>query len=271
MFSSKKGFFLLLFLLFLITAFSFWHYLKTTYYIERKIVERQKLLPRKEIKKFDNTLVFVGDSMTEYLGNMEELNYFLKKYYPQKNILLLNYGYSATNILSLQDRLEKDSTHSGRIYQAMNDINFDYIFIESFGNNPLSDFPLDEGLKKQTETLDKAIESITKKHPKSSIIFIATISPNSKYYGKGSVDLSLEERKKWSDERSEYIKNHIKYAKDHNIPVIDIYEKSKNWSGDGSLKYLSKEDYIHPSVVGIYFIDDQIAKFINQLNLLKGN
>src|SRR5581483_11408231 len=71
--------------------------------------------------KVDETFVFVGDSMTEYLGNFEDLQTSLHYYYPNKHFLLLNYGYSSTNIMSLPDRIEKDSTHSGRLFQAIND------------------------------------------------------------------------------------------------------------------------------------------------------
>lgn len=67
-----------------------------------------------------------------------------------KKFLFLNYGFSSTNILSVQERLEKDSTHSGRIFQAVNSIPFELILIESFGHNPLSDHPLEEGLRLQT-------------------------------------------------------------------------------------------------------------------------
>ena len=60
------------------------------------------------------TLVFVGDSMTEYLGNFDEMQNYLGKYYPKDKFLLLNYGFGSTNILSVPDRLEKVSDH-GRL------------------------------------------------------------------------------------------------------------------------------------------------------------
>ncbi len=47
----------------------------------------------------DYTMVFLGDSMTENLGNFDELRGYLKDYYPDKNFLLLNYGFSSTNIV----------------------------------------------------------------------------------------------------------------------------------------------------------------------------
>lgn len=244
-------------------------YLKSIYYFERHAVEKIKTSPREKIEKFDYKIVLVGDSHIEYLGNLEELEYFLHKYYPQKKLLLLNYGYSSTNILSLQDRLEKDSFHNNRVYQAINDIDFDLILIESFGNNPLAQYPLEEGLRRQTEALDQAIASITKKHPKSSIVFVATIAPTEKYYGLNTLDLSTEIRKEWADVRSTYVLNHIAYAKAHNIPIIDIYHQSQTAWRDGTLKYINKLDHIHPSLIGIFYIDDQIARFIYKNRLLR--
>lgn len=208
------------------------------------------------------TIVFVGDSMTEYLGNFDELQGYLKKYFPGKKFLLLNYGFGSTSILSVQDRLDKESSHSGRAFQAINDISFDLILIESFGNNPLSDHPLEEGLKLQNEALDKIVSTITQKHPKKSIIFVATIAPNKERYGEGTVNLTTEVRGKWAAERIAYTENHINYAKSHSIPLINIYEKSLDQNGSGNIDYINTNDFIHPSPTGVYFISAEIAKFL---------
>lgn len=216
----------------------------------------------------DKTLVFVGDSMTAYLGNFDELRSELKKYYPDKNLLLLNYGFGSTNILSVEDRIEKESTYSGRIFKPINQINFDLIFIESFGHNPLSEYPLQEGLKKQTESLDRIVKNLKKGRPNAKIIFIATIAPNRNRYAEGAVVLSPEERIKWVKEREEYIKNHIEYAKSRNIPLINIYQKSLDPSGTGNINYINTRDFIHPSPKGVYFISEEIAKFIRDNKLL---
>lgn len=208
------------------------------------------------------TIVFVGDSMTEYLGNFDELQGYLKDYFPTKKFLLLNYGFSSTSILSVQDRLEKESSHSGRAFRAINDIPFDLIIIESFGNNPLSDHPLQEGLKLQQLALDKIVSTITRSHLRSSIIFVTTIAPNKERYAEGVVNLTTEERKKWAEERIAYIKNHIDYAKSHHIPLINIYEKSLDQTGAGNTDYISTNDFIHPSPTGIFFISKAIADFL---------
>ena len=204
--------------------------------------------------------------MTEYLGNFDELRGYLKSYYPDKKFLLLNYGFSSTNILSLNQRIETESSHSGRVFQPINDIPFDLILIESFGHNPLSEYSLQEGLKLQKESLDKIIASVAQKHPKSSIIFIATIAPNKDRYAEGVVNLTTEKRQEWAAERVAYIKNHIQYAKSHHIPLINIYEKSLDKDGTGNIDYINSKDFIHPSPTGVYFISEEIAKFLYSNN-----
>ncbi len=200
--------------------------------------------------------------MTEYLGNFDELKGYLNKYFPDKKFLLLNYGFSSTNILSVQERLQKESSHSGRTFQAINDIPFNVIIIESFGHNPLSDQPLEEGLRLQKETLDKIVAILLQKHPKSSIVFMATIAPNKERYAEGVVNLTTEARGEWARERTAYIKNHIDFAKSRSIPLINIYEKSLDQSGTGNIDYINSNDFIHPSPTGVYFISEEIAKFL---------
>lgn len=239
--------------------------LTTIFFLHQKLNNPQI---KGEVKEPDHILVFLGDSMTENLGNFDELRVNLKKYYPNKEFLLLNYGYGSTNILSVPERLEKQTTHSGRIFEAINNIPFDYIFIESFGNNPLSDLPITEGLQKQTETLDKIILSITRTHPRESIIFITTVSPSRSRYGENVVNLSPQERGRWADERISYIKNHINYARTRGFPIIDIYSASLNPKGDGNIDYISSADFIHPSPTGIIFISQKIADFIYENKLI---
>lgn len=215
----------------------------------------------------DYTIVMLGDSMTEKLGNSDELRAYLKKYYPEKTFEVLNYGFGSTNILSAQERLEKETFH-GRDFRPILDIDFNLILIESFGHNPLSDLSLDEGLKKQTEALDKIVETIKAANPNAKIVFVATISPNRENYARKQVELSDEKRAEWAGERIAYIKNHISYAENHKIPLINIYEKSLDDNKDGKLDYVSSDDFIHPSPNGVYFISEEIAEFISDNGIL---
>ncbi len=217
--------------------------------------------------QISKTIVLVGDSMTEYLGNFELLNLALKKHYPNTTFQLLNYGFGSTNILSVPDRLTKLSDYNKRLLQPINDIPFDLILIESTGNNPLSQYSLEEGTKKQNQTLDQIVSIIIQKHPKSSIVFVATIAPNKDWYGYGALTLSPQQREQWVNERIAYIKNHMAYAKLHNIPLINIFDKSLDSTGQGNIDYLNSNDHIHPSPTGIEFISKEIANFIFKYKL----
>ncbi len=215
----------------------------------------------------DFTLVLVGDSMTEYLGNSDEIRAYLKNYYPEKTFEVLNYGFGSTNILSLPQRLTEKTFHT-REFRPILDIDFDVILIESFGHNPLSDYPLKEGLQKQTEALEKAVATIKKENPRAKIIFLATLGPNKKIYAYRAVDLTPEKREEWANERIAYIKNHIQYAISHNIPLINIFQKSLTNNGDGNMIYINQTDDIHPSFVGVDFIGHEIGNFIHDNNIL---
>jgi len=214
------------------------------------------------------TLIFLGDSMTEALGeNFDFLRLDLAKYYPKKVFGLFNYGFGSTNILSIQDRLDNSTTYLGKDFPAILDRYFDIILIESSGTNPLSEFPLAIGLQKQTTALDIMVAKIADTHPNSLIIFIATIAP-SQLYGKGVVNLSPAMRIQWANERRAYIENHISYAKRHNIPLINIYEKTLDKNGVTFTKYINTGNYIHPSVKGITLISQTIADYLYQNNIL---
>src|SRR4029079_6590151 len=136
-------------------------------------------LPTSVAKTKAYTIILVGDSMTEYLGNDNDtpIRKNLKTHYGDTVFGIFNYGFGSANALSLQERLEKDSDISGNHFPAILNRAFDLIIIESFANNPLSQFPLSEGLKKQNEAMDKAVISIHQKQPKAVIAFLATIAP----------------------------------------------------------------------------------------------
>lgn len=215
------------------------------------------------------TLIFVGDSMTNLLGeNFDALRLDLKKFYPDKVFGLFNYGFGSTNILSLDDRLNHDTDYQGKVFPAILSRYYDIIIIESFGHNPLSQYQLDEGLMIQTRTLDHIVAELVDAKPNSLIVFLATIAPSQSLYGKGVVDLSPAVRNLWANERRAYIENHINYAKRHNIPLINVYEKSLDKNGQTILKYVDSNNYIHPSGDGIRLISQTIADFLFKNQIL---
>ncbi len=205
--------------------------------------------------------------MTEALGSGETITPVLKKYYPKKEIHILNYGIGSTSVLTLPKRLKETQSRGNELLPAILSKDFDVILIESFGNNPLSNYSLQEGFKKQTEVLDESVRLIRQQKPKAKIIFVATIAPSKQRYGEGIINLTPEERKKWADERIAYIKNHMEYAKAHNIPLIDIFDKSLV-NGDGNIDLVNNVDFIHPSNTGLIFIGKEIGEFIFSQRIL---
>ncbi|MCR4306134.1 MAG: SGNH/GDSL hydrolase family protein [Candidatus Daviesbacteria bacterium] len=207
------------------------------------------------------TLVLVGDSMTEVLGTADPLREALKDYYPEKEFGILNFSIGSTSILSVPARLKMEAKRQTETLPAVLDTKPDIIFLESFGNNPLSQYPLNEGLKKQTETLKKIVEIIKENNPETVLVFTATIAPSKDRYAEGIVDLLPAQREKWAEERIAYIKNHIEFAESHNIPLINTFEKSLTKEGNGSPQYLDG-NFIHPSAAGMQLISQHIADYI---------
>lgn len=209
--------------------------------------------------------VLVGDSITESLGeNADGLRKSLIKLYPDNEFVNYNYGFGSTNILSLTDRLTKETTYQGTKFPPILKQGFDLIIIESFAYNPLSDFPLDEGLVRYEKALDAAVRKIIRERPETVIALMTPIAPNKENYGKYTYELSPEVRTNWVRERLAYINKLTEYANKNNIPLINVYEKSVLPNGDGNLKYINPTDYIHPSVEGKKLIEQTIADFIFQ-------
>jgi len=215
------------------------------------------------------TILIVGDSMTDVLRPYDnQFRKYLAQYYPDKVFGIFNYGYGSTNILSFPTRLNENTTYLGLEYPSILNREFDLIFIESFGYNPLSEYPIEVGLIKQNRTLLESISSIQETHPNSIIVLMSTIAPNIDHFAKGVVELNATQRKIWVEERVKYIRNHILFAKAYNLPYLDIYEKTLGANNTGDLKYINPGDQLHPSVEGIDLINREIADFIYENRLL---
>ncbi len=217
--------------------------------------------------KREYSIVMIGDSMTHALGPhggpfYEEINALYKD--SNHGIVIDNYASGSTNILTLDKAMNTRTTFAEYTFEPLLSRQFDLILVESFGYNPLSQFGgVEEGIKKQNEELGKLMKTLSKSHPKSAVIFVATIAPNKANYGKiANPNDTSDGRAKQAEERIAYIKNHIDYARAHNIPVINIFEKSLTPEGDGNLEYINPDDYIHPSAIGIELIGQELADFI---------
>lgn len=214
-------------------------------------------------KKRSYITVLAGDSILGYLGkNAQPLREKLNKFYPKNEFVNYNYGFGATNILSLPKRLKSQTDYQGETFIPMLEINSDLVIIGSFAYNPLSEYPLEEGLKIHRQVLDKTIKELIRRKPNSVVALFAPIAPNKENFAIGTYDLSRQKRIEWAEERIAYIENTINYAKDKNIPLINVYKKSLTSNGEANLKYINQDDYIHPSEDGLNLIAQAIAEFI---------
>jgi len=214
--------------------------------------------------------MLVGDSIIGSLGpNANLLRLHLIELLPTHEFVNYNYGFGSTNIETLQERLTKETEYEGQKFPSVLSQGFDLIIIESFAYNPLSGDETENKVEKHLKILDESVRKIIREKPNTVVALMTPIAPNSKYFAKGVYDLSPVERLKWVEERKEYITGVIDYARQNNIPLINVYEKSLNSSGDGDLKYINPDDYIHPSHVGVDFMARVIANFIFENKIFK--
>lgn len=225
-------------------------------------------------KKQTYTIVMIGDSMTAALGphggGLSDYMNSLYKKSPQdpQRIIIDNYAKSS-NILAVNDQLNWKTTINEYTFGPLLSENFDLILVESYGYNPLSQFGQEEGIKKQNEALDSLMKTLITTHPHAAIAFVATIAPNIANYAKATQpNYSAKDRATLAEERIAYLKNHIEYAKNHNIPLINIYQDSLTANGDGDMKYINPTDDIHPSFAGVDFIDHEIGDYIYNNKIL---
>ncbi len=207
-------------------------------------------------------IIIVGDSIVNSLGvNANVLREDLIKYYPDSEFVTYNYGYSATNVLSLYKRLTETTKNNGEENVAILKQGFELIIIESFGNNPLSEYPLQEGLQKQNEELERSVRAILSEKPNAALAFMTPIALDPVTYARGTVSLTPEVRRAWVQERVAYIDNHRRFAEEKGIPVIDVYKASLKPNGEVDRSCIS-DDFVHPSKKGIELMSKSIADYI---------
>lgn len=220
------------------------------------IYKNPKLAQSDEFKIF-----LIGDSMTHALGPRggifnEELSNAHKGIFLQ----IFNYSQANQSIETLPQRLtESVQADADLLLPPMLEGEPDLIILESFGYNPLSQHGLEGGLKKQTELLTEIMTTLTNKFPNTVIMFLSTIAPDRDLYGK---NIQLTDRATQANERIAYIENHNRYAQEHNIPLINVFQESLDAEGDGAEIYISPDDTIHPSNAGMELISKVMTRRI---------
>jgi lysophospholipase L1-like esterase len=222
-------------------------------------------------KTYRYDVYLVGDSMTHAFGPRGgKFTENLSAAYPANFFEVSNYGQAAKSIIDLPNILKEQ-------YQADKDLLLkpileatpkpNLIIIESFGYNPLSQFSRAEGLKKQEEILTQVLTELTKRFPNTAIMFLTAIAPDKRTYAAKINKTTVAERFAQAEERIEFITNHRKYAREHNIPLADAYQESLDASGDGDTKYINADDNIHPSEEGLALMGRVITQSIKEENI----
>jgi hypothetical protein len=208
-------------------------------------------------------IMLVGDSIVGSLGeNAPLLRQHLIELYLEHEFVNYNYGFGSTSIETLSQRLTQTTIYENQSFPPILSQGFDLIIIESFAYNPLSQEVQNEGIAKHINFLDESLRQIIEEKPKSVVAIMTPIAPSKKHFAEGVYDLSLLEREKWANERIAYIDAVISYAKEKQIPLINVYEKSLNINGEVNLNLINHDDFIHPSTEGIDLISKTISEFI---------
>lgn len=224
---------------------------------------------RPVIKKADKYNIFlIGDSMTHAFGPRGGIfTELLTKEYPDRKFEVYNFAEAGYNIQQVSERFDEEIQASEELRWrpiTSGDPVPNLIIIESFGYNPLSQLGRDEGMRKQEEVLTEIIKKLSERYPETVIMFLATIAPDKKTYSESATGADAQGRWIQAEERIEYITNHIDYAKEHNIPLIDAYHPSLDSEGDGDTVYINPDDDIHPSAEGLAHIARIMVKRIQE-------
>jgi hypothetical protein len=212
------------------------------------------------------TVAVLGDSMVDVLQpELPQLREALKKYFPETELKLYNFGVGATNLEYARYRLTNEYDYLGKRYPSVLSVKPDVLVIESFAYNNFGDSQ--EGLDKQWLLLAEIISQTKKLSPKTRIILAATIAPNSQVYGEGiaGIDWSAEEKKERSQTVKKYLENLIHFAQSQNYPLADAYHPSMDKNGEGKLVYINAADHLHPSGPGGQLFCRQVAETIKSL------
>ncbi len=215
-------------------------------------------------KRYD--IYLIGDSMMNAFGPRGgRFNEALSQAHPDEFFEIVNYGQAGQNIEMLPERLNQEvQADYDLLLQPIIEGDPELIIIESYGYNPLSHLGLTPGLQKQTEILRQVMTTLTRKFPNTAIMFMATIAPDKNTYGMKVTQSDAAGRAQQAEERMEYIRNHIKFAQEHNIPVINAFDESLDAQGNGNPRYINPDDNIHPSDEGLLFMADLMKKRIEE-------
>ena len=213
------------------------------------------------------TIALLGDSMIDVMQtDLPQLASALKKYYPQAQFKLLNYGVGATNIEYGLARLTQNYTYLGKDFPSLLSQNPDIVVVESFAYNHWGGDQ--KSLNRQWLALG-AITDTIKNQSQAKIVLAATIGPdeNTLCDGIEGIYLFPEQKRETAQVIRAYLQNIINFANSQGYPLADAYHPSLDKQGNGQPVYINVGDHLHPSGPGGELLAGEIAEAIYQNKL----
>jgi len=200
-------------------------------------------------------IALLGDSMIDtFIFDPKIFKSELAKIWPAVNFEILNYGVGATNAEYGLKRLTESYTYQGKTIPELLSQNPDIVIVESFAYNHSKE------LLENTQTLSKIISTI-QNGSKAKIYFLVTIAPDKKIFAQGieGITWTPEQRSIEAQRVIDFLNEVIAFAGNQGLPLINAYQKSLDWEGDGNQTYISA-DNIHPSETGKLLIANLIVE-----------
>jgi lysophospholipase L1-like esterase len=190
-----------------------------------------------------------GDSMEETMGpSASPLWQSLRKRYPQTAFSIINNSRGAENVESALERLEK---------LLPNLIIPDIVIVGSYAYNPF----VPHSLSKHTQFLTELLTKF--KQTGSKVYLLAEIAPAKNLFGSKLAGLNWDDAWRYTQSTNviALLENALKVATKLEVEVVDVYHDSiVGADKSGDIRYISSEDYLHPSVLGHQFTAAKIAE-----------
>lgn len=215
--------------------------------------------PTITLLKTSYTIAVYGDSMVDTMG--ERLEYIEHKFtdkYPQTKFTLYNYGIPSQNIEHGLERFNKSFAFRDRSYPPITEIHADIIILGSFAYNPFPPHDRDRHFKGLTKLIEEA------KKTGARLYLLAEIAPLRENFGKGpnGPNWALQASIEQADHIIEQLENAVALSKTYNIPLINVFYKSKANGNYGKKEYVDPNDGIHPSIAGQIFTAQTVVDTI---------
>lgn len=218
--------------------------------------QEQRELQTVPLKK-EYKIALYGDSMVDTMGeNLTYLSDALKKKYPNTTFKLYNYGWGSQNVDDGIARWNSSYTYFNRKLPPITTVGADIIILGSFAYNPFAPYERDHHWLSLTKLVEMA------KKTGADVYLMAEIAPLRSDFGRGpgGVNWDIPTAYEHSGKIIEQLENAIGLAKNLNIILINIFDKTITSNRvEGKPEFVSSSDGIHPSPKGHEFTAQEIV------------